>query len=369
MNIDEEYMRLALKEAIKGIGKVNPNPLVGAVIVKNGEVLSTGYHKKYGEAHAEVEAIKGLDMELLENATIYVTLEPCSHFGKTPPCTDLIIKSKIKRCVIGCLDPNPLVAGRGIEILKKAGIEVEVGVLERECKEINSVFFKYITTKIPYIFLKCGITLDGKIATQNYSSKWITNEQARERVQYYRDRFSAILVGANTVKKDNPTLRTKLVRGRDPYRIVLDKNLSIDVDCSIILGNDDRKTLIVTDRENEDTLKYKEILEFGVKFILMDMDYEMEAILKKIGEFGIDSILVEGGSEILSQFFKTNLYDGGEIFIAPKIIGDDRAIPFVRGFNPLDIGSAITLKNIHINCYGDNVGVLFFKEEERCLQV
>ena len=364
--MDKEYMSLAIKEACKGIGKVNPNPYVGAVVVKNGRVLSKGYHAFYGGAHAEVNAIMGLDEESLNGATLYVTLEPCSHFGKTPPCTDLIIKSKIKRCVIGCLDPNSLVAGEGIKKLKEAGIEVIVGVLERECKELNQIFFKYITTGMPYIFLKCAITLDGKIATRNYSSKWITNEKAREKVQRYREIFSGVLVGANTIKYDNSNLRT--FSGRTPYRIILDRDLEIDIKSNVVLNNEDSKTVVVTLKKNKKYSKYYELEKMGIKFILSDEETTLNQILREIAKLGIDSILVEGGAKVLSQFFKEDIYDGGEIFIAPKIIGDDEAIPFVSGFSPLDIDEAIKLKNIVINSYGDNVGFLFFKEEKLCLQ-
>lgn len=364
----EKHMEVAIHEALKGIGKVNPNPLVGAVIVKGESIVSLGHHDYYGGPHAEVNAISKLDKNDLLNATIYVTLEPCSHFGKTPPCTDLIIKSGIKKCVVGCLDPNPLVAGKGVKLLQEAGIEVIVGVLEEECKNLNSVFFKYIENKTPYIFIKCGITLDGKIATQNFSSKWITNSQARNKVQNYRNFFSGILVGANTVLQDNPSLTCHLENSRDPYRIILDRNLTISEEYNIILENKDNKTIIVTLEENIKTEKFKIFQnKYNIKFITFNTNESLTNILKKIGALGIDSILVEGGSSIISQFFMENLYDGGEIFIAPKILGDSNAIPFVNGFSPMNIQDGIELKNITINTYGDNVGFNFYKEGKLCL--
>ena len=224
---DEYYMKEAIELAKKGIGKVNPNPLVGAVIVKNNEIIGSGYHQAYGEAHAEVNAIidaesKGISVE---GATIYVTLEPCSHYGKTPPCALKIVDKKFKRVVVGSNDPNPLVSGRGLEMIRNAGIEVVTAVLEAECTEINKVFYKYITTKTPYIFLKVAITLDGKIATSVGDSKWISNEESREKVQYYRNKFMGIMIGANTLSNDNPSLTARMSEGRDPYRIIIDPDL------------------------------------------------------------------------------------------------------------------------------------------------
>ncbi|WP_297489255.1 bifunctional diaminohydroxyphosphoribosylaminopyrimidine deaminase/5-amino-6-(5-phosphoribosylamino)uracil reductase RibD [uncultured Cetobacterium sp.] len=363
-----KFMQIALNEANKGIGAVNPNPLVGAVIVKNKTIISTGYHKSYGDAHAEVNAINKAKNQT-EGATIYVTLEPCSHFGKTPPCVDLIIKSKFKTCVIGTSDPNPLVAGKGIEKLKNSGIEVIFGIMKKECEDINKVFFKYISTKLPFIFIKCGITLDGKIATKNFSSKWITNELAREKVQKYRNYFSGILVGANTVIQDNPSLKCSLKSGRNPFRLILDRNLTISNECNIIYNNEDSKTIIITLQENENSDKYNTFKNnFNISFILIEKNNTLKDILFKIGELGIDSILIEGGENVISQFFKENLFDGGEIIVAPKILGDSNAISFINGFSPNLIQDAFSLDNIKINLYGNNIGFEFYKEEG-CLLV
>lgn len=357
---DIKYMKLALTEAIKGEGKVNPNPLVGSVVVKDGKILSIGYHEKYGEFHAERNALNKIDKKA-QGATIYVTLEPCSHYGKTPPCVDIIIESGIKRCVVATLDPNPLVAGKGIEILKKSGIEVVVGVLEEEAKDLNKVFFKYILTKKPYIFLKCGITLDGKIATHNFSSKWITNSIAREKVQKYRNKFTGIFVGKNSVIEDNPSLDARIENGRNPFRITIDKNLEIPSTHKIIANNNDEKTIIITSKKMIETDKYKMLMEkYKIKFITLEGDiFSLEEIFSKIGELGIDSILIEGGSNIISQLFKDNLIDSGEIFIAPKILGDSSAIPFIDGFKRDSIGDAIELKKVKYNIYEDNIGLEF----------
>lgn len=363
----EQYMRLALEEAKKGVGSVNPNPLVGAVVVKDNTILAKGYHQIFGGPHAEVNAIK--DSGNVEGSTIYVTLEPCSHFGKTPPCTQLIINSKIKKCVIATLDPNPLVSGRGVQQLKEAGIEVIVGVLEKEAQNMNKVFFKYIQNKIPYIFIKTGITLDGKIATKNFSSKWITNSVAREKVQRYRNFFSGILVGSNTVLKDDPSLRCATPNGRDPYRIIFDRNLTITEEYNIIYKNEDKKTILVIDDKYSNSEKYNYLKDkYCITFIHTFKDESILDILKKIGKLGVDSILVEGGSQIISSFFKENLYDGGEFMIAPKILGDSEAIPFIDGFSPTSIQDCLNLENLKINLYDNNVGFEFYKEDG-CLPV
>lgn len=361
------FMEIAINEAKKGIGAVNPNPLVGAVLVKDNKILAMGHHEFYGGPHAEVNTLnKSNDTE---GCTLYVTLEPCSHYGKTPPCTKLIISSKIKRCVIATLDPNPLVSGQGVKQLEEAGIEVIIGVLENEARNLNKVFFKYIENKIPYIFIKAGITLDGKIATQSFSSQWITNSLARNKVEKYRNFFSGILVGANTVVQDNPSLRCKVLGNRNPYRLILDKDLIISEKYSIISNNEDQKTFIITSEKNINLEKFQLFSEkFSIKFITFSENENLKDILKKIGSYNIDSILVEGGSGVISSFFKEEIYDGGEIIIAPKILGDGLAIPFLNGFSPNMIDEGITLKNIKINIYDDNVGFEFYKEEG-CLPV
>ncbi|MGL6113760.1 MAG: bifunctional diaminohydroxyphosphoribosylaminopyrimidine deaminase/5-amino-6-(5-phosphoribosylamino)uracil reductase RibD [Cetobacterium sp.] len=360
MTIDEKYMALALEEAAKGLGKTNPNPMVGALVVKNDEIISAGFHEIYGSHHAEVNALNKAG-EKAQGATIYVTLEPCSHHGKTPPCVDKIIQCGIKKCVVATLDPNPLVAGRGIKILQEAGIEVTIGVLEKEAKLLNEVFFQYIVDKNPYIFLKCAITLDGKIATKNFSSKWITNSLAREKVQYYRNKFMGIFVGTNTVLEDNPGLRCGLENGRDPYRITIDKNLKIPVTHKIISHNQDEKTIFAVHSSMVNSEKYNLLKDkYKIKFIIFSQEkISLENLFREVGKFSIDSILVEGGCEIISQVFEENLFHGGEIFLAPKILGDSNSIPFISGFNRNSIEEAINLKNISYEIYGDNIGIKF----------
>lgn len=369
-NINEKYMRMAIELAKKGAGAVNPNPMVGAVVVKNGEVIGRGYHKFFGGPHAEVYALEEAGKEA-EGATIYVTLEPCSHYGKTPPCAKKIIDMGIKKCFIGSSDPNPKVAGKGVAMLKEAGIEVVENVLKEECDEINQVFFKYIKTKIPYLFVKCGITLDGKIALSNGISKWITNSIAREKVQYYRNKFMGIMVGINTVLTDNPSLTARIENGVNPFRIIVDPNLQIDENCKVVKNNEDEKTVIITSQKNlftEDTenteiqIKQKRLSEENkVKFIFIDGEkFSFKEMLEEIGKTGIDSILLEGGETLISLAFEENVIDGGEIFIANKILGDSRAKPFISGFVREKMEEAVQLTNVRNNIYGENVGMEFY---------
>lgn len=369
-NINEKYMRMAIELAKKGAGGVNPNPMVGAVVVKNGEAIGRGYHKFFGGPHAEVYALEEAGKEA-EGATIYVTLEPCSHYGKTPPCAKKIIDMGIKKCFIGSSDPNPKVAGRGVAMLKEAGIEVVENVLKEECDEINQVFFKYIKTRIPYLFVKCGITLDGKIALSNGISKWITNSIAREKVQYYRNKFMGIMVGINTVLTDNPSLTARIENGVNPFRIIVDPHLKINEDCKVVKNNEDEKTVIITSQKNlftendensEIQLKQKRLVEKNkVKFIFIDGEkFSFKKMLEEIGKAGIDSVLLEGGETLISLAFEENVIDGGEIFIANKILGDSGAKPFISGFVREKMDEAIQLTNVRNNIYGENVGMEFY---------
>ena len=369
-NINKKYMRMAIELAKKGAGGVNPNPMVGAVVVKNGKVIGRGYHKFFGGPHAEVYALEEAGKEA-EGATIYVTLEPCSHYGKTPPCAKKIIDMGIKKCFIGSSDPNPKVAGKGVAMLKEAGIEVVENVLKEECDEINQVFFKYIKTKIPYLFVKCGITLDGKIALSNGISKWITNSISREKVQYYRNKFMGIMVGINTVLTDNPSLTARIENGVNPFRIIVDPHLKINEDCKVVKNNEDEKTVIITSQKNlfdenaentEIQLKQKRLVEKNkVKFIFIDGEkFSFRKMLEEIGKAGIDSVLLEGGETLISLAFEENVIDGGEIFIANKILGDNSAKPFISGFVREKMEEAVQLTNVRNNIYGENVGMEFY---------
>jgi len=354
--LDEKYMARAIELAKRGIGGVNPNPLVGAVVVKDGKIIGEGWHKKYGGPHAEVWALNEAG-ENAKGATIYITLEPCSHQGKTPPCAKRVAEAGIKRCVVACIDPNPLVAGKGIKIIEDAGIEVKLGVLE------------YIENKVPYLFLKCGITLDGKIATRSGKSKWITNEIAREKVQFLRTKFMAIMVGINTILKDNPSLDSRLdeekfgIEKRNPFRVVIDPDLESPIEAKFLNFNDD-KAIIITSSDNKELEKIEKYKNLGTRFIFLEGKiFKMEDILKELGKLGIDSILLEGGSGLISAAFKENIVDAGEIFIAPKIIGDNSAIPFINGFNFDSMEEVFKLPNPKFNIYGDNISIEFEKNK------
>ncbi len=374
-NIDKKYMRMAIELAKKGEGAVNPNPLVGAVVVKDGKVVGKGYHRFFGGPHAEVYALEEAGKEAY-GATIYVTLEPCSHYGKTPPCAKKIIDMGIKKCFVGSSDPNPQVAGKGVAMLKKAGIEVVESVLKDECDKLNQVFFKYIKTKIPYLFLKCAITLDGKIATKTGNSKWITNEIAREKVQFYRNKFMGIMVGINTVVLDNPSLTARIQNGVNPFRVVVDPHLKIDENCRVVKNNEDEKTVIITSQKNqfvensenindkdfEIKMKQKRLSQNNkVKFIFLDKEkFSFKKMLEEIGKMGIDSVLLEGGESLISLAFKEEVIDAGEIFVANKILGDKNAKPFISGFSKDKMEEAILLNNVKNNIYGENIGMKFY---------
>lgn len=360
--MDNIYMKEAMKLSLLGEGHVNPNPYVGAVVVKDGQIIGKGYHKEYGGPHAEVFALEEAGKNA-KDATIYVTLEPCSHYGKTPPCAKKIVEMGIKKCVISCLDPNPLVAGNGVKYLKENGIEVVTGVLEKEGLEINRVFFKYIATRIPFLFLKCAITLDGKIATHTGNSKWITNELSREKVQKLRNKYSSIMIGINTLLADNPSLTARIENGRNPYRVVVDPHMRINLDSKFVNFTDEKSILITSiNNFNNQNCKIKILEEKKIKIIYLDsFNFKISDILSKLGELSIDSVLLEGGSYLISKAFEEDIIDGGEIFIAPKILGDDESIPFVRGFHKNDISEAIQLENIKTNLYNDNISFEFYK--------
>ncbi|MBN2653408.1 MAG: bifunctional diaminohydroxyphosphoribosylaminopyrimidine deaminase/5-amino-6-(5-phosphoribosylamino)uracil reductase RibD [Spirochaetales bacterium] len=355
-------MDLALELSLNGIGKVNPNPLVGAVVVKDGCIVGKGFHPMYKQPHAEVFAIREAG-EQARGADIYVTLEPCSHFGNTPPCADLLIEAGVARCFIAILDPNPLVAGNGVRKLQAAGIEVFVGLCADEAWRINRVFLKYITTKIPFVFLKYGSTLDGKIAASSKRGEKITNQAVWERVHRYRNEFAGILVGINTLIGDNPRLDCRLEGGRNPHRFVIDPNFKTDSSMNFVVNNSDCRSVVITSVDFKDSVKFSFLKEkYNVEFILLEgRKFDFLEILKKIGEMKVDSLLVEGGGAVISQILKEGLFDAGEIFIAPVVLGDDSAVACCSGRECLSVADGIALPNVKVNCYGDNAGFEFEK--------
>jgi diaminohydroxyphosphoribosylaminopyrimidine deaminase/5-amino-6-(5-phosphoribosylamino)uracil reductase len=327
---DRDFMARAIELAKKGIGAVNPNPLVGAVIVKNGRIIGEGFHERYGELHAERNALKNLT-ESAEGATMYVTLEPCCHHGRQPPCTDAIIENGISRVVIGSRDPNPLVSGKGARILREKGITVEEDFMREECDALNSVFFHYITTKTPYVAAKYAMTADGKIAAVSGESKWITSEESRNRVQVMRYTFSAIMAGIGTVMTDDPMLNVRIPGKRSPIRIICDSRLRISPDSKIVRTSKEFKTIIACIYTEEDFLKdtairkkKEEIEGFGAEVLSVPEKTGhicLKELMRLLGEKNIDSVLIEGGGELNFSAFEEGIVNEAEIFIAPKIFG------------------------------------------------
>lgn len=325
-----DYMKLALSLARAALGQTSPNPSVGCVIVKNGQIVSTGFHLKAGEEHAEAMAIKSAGPSA-KDSILYVTLEPCSHYGKTPPCADLIINAGIKKVFVSCLDPNPKVSGKGIEKLKKAGIEVEIGLCEEEGRQINEMFFHYIQTKTPFVTLKAAVTLDGKIATKFGDSKWITSLQSRLDVYHLRHIHDAILVGINTILTDNPLLTSRRPQGgKNPIRVILDTHLKIPTSAHVI---QDRSAETIIFTGNEINLeKMKEVERSGAEVIKLSSPVvSVHEVLKILGERNVMSLLVEGGSEVHASFFESHAFQKVIIYMAPTIIGGKDAYPFVGG--------------------------------------
>lgn len=318
---DEKFMRRALTLARKGEGSVSPNPLVGAVIVREGRIIGEGWHHCCGENHAEINAIRDAT-EIVAGATVYITLEPCSHHGRTPPCAEALIAHRPGRVVVGAVDPNPLVSGRGIEALRRSGIETEVGVLEEACRESNRIFFKYIRTGLPYVTLKFAQTLDGRIATASGHSRWISSPPALRFAHRLRAVNDAILVGADTVMKDNPELTCRLVRGRDPLRIVVDSSLRLPPGATIF--SDGKRTVAVATRRA--AAESRRLLEKkGVEVLEIGEDpagrVDLRQLLAVLGKRKISSVLVEGGAAVATAFLKEQLVDRMLIVLAPKIIG------------------------------------------------
>ncbi|WP_102691161.1 bifunctional diaminohydroxyphosphoribosylaminopyrimidine deaminase/5-amino-6-(5-phosphoribosylamino)uracil reductase RibD [Rummeliibacillus pycnus] len=349
MKTDQDYMRLALELAASAKGNTNPNPLVGAVIVKDGVIVGTGLHRKAGEPHAEVHAFN-MAGDHAEDATLYVTLEPCSHYGKTPPCANRVVEAKVSRVVVAMEDPNPQVAGRGIKLLRDAGIEVEVGVLEEEAKRLNERFIHNMITSRPFVISKFAMTLDGKIATHTGHSKWITGEAARMNVHEIRHEVDGILVGVGTVLVDNPSLTTRLPQGgKNPVRIILDSKLRTPLDANVMNTNE-AKTIIVTD-STIDRAKAAEYEAKGVQILYVptnEQGIDLNTTLEALYQEGITDILVEGGGAIHASFVRSNLIDKYIIYVAPKILGGEHSISPVRGedVDLMDAASLLTFDSV-----------------------
>lgn len=359
LSYDEKYMRLAMQLAGNAIGRTSPNPLVGAVIVKDNRVVGCGWHRKAGTPHAEVHALNQAG-ELAQGADVYVTLEPCVHYGKTPPCAKALVEAKVKNVYGGLLDVNPKVAGKGFKILEDAGIHVEYGFLQDELRKQNEVFFKWIEHKKPFVVLKAAMTLDGKIATATGQSKWITNETSRAYGYKLRDIYDGIMVGINTVIEDNPMLTARVDGGKNPIRIVVDSSLRIDINANVVQDKSAKTIVATTDKADKD--KILKLQAQNVDVIVVDKDendkVDIEKLLNILGQQNICSILVEGGATLSGSFVAKKLVDKVYFFIAPKIIGGKEAKTPVAGTGILNLQEALTLKDIQIEKLEEDILII-----------
>lgn len=324
--IDKKYMRRALTLALKGRGYTRPNPIVGAVLVKDDRIIGEGWHKKFGDSHAEVNAFTSA-LEDPTGATLYITLEPCSHYGKTPPCADLIIKKKVARVVCAMQDPNPVVSGRGLELLQSHGISVTVGILEKEAKKVNDIFLKYIVYQTPFVLYKAAMSLDGKIACYTGDSRWVSSEESRKDVHKLRSVYTGIMVGAGTIIADNPRLTARIEGAINPIRIIVDGNLSIPTTARVFKEKGRNIILTTSDASNS---KKNEFENLGAEIFCYDSSFIGKVDLKKamigLGSLGIDSILLEGGPTLATEALKAGIIDKVRFYYAPKIIGGNQAI-------------------------------------------
>lgn len=361
MEIKEEYMARAIELAKKGAGFVNPNPKVGAVIVKNGKIIGEGYHEYFGGPHGERNALASVS-EDPAGGDIYVTLEPCNHTGKTGPCTEAIIGAGISRVIIGSKDPNPLVSGKGVQRLRKAGIEVIEDFMEGECDRLNPFFFHYIRTKTPYVTLKYAMTLDGKIATKTGDSQWISNEESREYVQFLRHAHMAILCGIGTVLSDNPRFTARIPNGKNPTRIICDSRLRIPMDCEIVKTAGEIPTIVAYAEAGDKDEKTVALEAAGVKLFHVPLEnkVDIKRLMALLGEEGIDSILVEGGSVINEAFLRAGVVNSVNVFLAPKIFGGAAKSP-VEGRGVDLPAEAYGFKRQDIKFFGEDI----FIEYER----
>lgn len=354
---NRDYMKQALQLAKTGKGQTSPNPAVGAVLVKEGRVVGIGAHLKAGKAHAEVHALNMAGGDA-QGATLYVTLEPCSHNGKTPLCADLLIKKEIHRAFVATVDPNPRVAGRGIDQLRKAGIHVEVGLLQQEADELNEVFFHYIRTGRPFVTLKSAVSLDGKTATVSGESQWITGEAARDDAHSYRHECDAILVGVNTVITDNPRLTTRLsAAGKNPIRVILDHQLRTPIDANVITDGE-AQTWMVTDGSLSQK-RCESYRQYGVKIIVLQGEgAEIDSLLERLAAEGITSLLVEGGATVNDSFLRAGAVNQVVTYIAPKLLGGESAPTSFSGAGITHLANGLGLSFESVETLGEDLKIV-----------
>lgn len=355
---DVYYMKRALKLAELGRGWSNPNPMVGAVLVKDDRIIGEGYHRKYGELHAERNALadcrnRGEDPK---GAVLYVTLEPCCHYGKTPPCTEAILEAGIAKVVVGSGDPNPLVGGKGIRILREQGVEVTEGVLEEECLELNRIFFHYVRTKTPYVVMKYAMTMDGKIATRTGESQWVTGEEARHNVQETRHALMGIMVGIQTVLADNPMLSCRLPGKKSPVRIICDSKLRIPLSSKLVQTAGSQRTIIATCGGEEEKLaalreRHCEIIRTAPENGRVDL----QELMVRLGELGIDSILLEGGAALNWSALKAGIVNEVHTYLAPKLFGGTEAKSPVGGMGVALPAEAYALRTKAVRQFGEDL--------------
>ncbi|MGE4284780.1 MAG: bifunctional diaminohydroxyphosphoribosylaminopyrimidine deaminase/5-amino-6-(5-phosphoribosylamino)uracil reductase RibD [Clostridia bacterium] len=356
--MNQEFMKRALELARKGWGKTNPNPLVGAVIVKDGDIVGEGAHEKLGSYHAEVNALHAAG-DKAKDAEVYVTLEPCSHYGRTPPCAKTLIDAGVSKVIVAMKDPNPKVSGTGISMLKEAGIEVAIGVMEKEAKELNEIFIKYITQKLPFVIMKYAMTLDGKIAAYTGDSKWITGSNARSYVHEIRDRAAAIMVGVNTVKADNPYL-TARIEGKktsDPVRIIIDSKGTIPLDSNVLNMESEAHTIIAT-TELMPHAKEEQLIHKGAKVIrttARGSRVGLRELMSQLYHLEIDSILLEGGGTLNASALEAGIVDKALVFIAPKIIGGSEAPGPIGGKGVEKMENAWEIYNANIRQFDQDI--------------
>jgi diaminohydroxyphosphoribosylaminopyrimidine deaminase/5-amino-6-(5-phosphoribosylamino)uracil reductase len=362
-NFDVECMQRALKLAARGKGRVEPNPMVGAVVVKNGKIIGEGFHRQFGGPHAEVHAIENAGKRV-NGSTVYVTLEPCSHFGKTPPCADLLVNSGVSRVVASMTDPDENVSGRGLKNLKKAGIQVEAGLLEEEARKLNRPYLTLRNEGRPFVIAKWAMTLDGQIATFTGDSKWVTGEKARHHVHQLRNQVDAILVGIGTAEADNPLLTCRLPNGRNPKRVVLDSHARLPLNSKLVLTTDEVETLVVTTDAPASRCNALESAGCEVlKVRARDGKPSLRDLMKRLGKRQITNLLVEGGQQVLGSFFRENLVDKVMVYQAPKIIGEGKSPVGETGWKLMS--QASELQDVSTRRLGDDILVEGFVRRPR----
>ena len=355
-DFDEQMMARAISLARNGLGRTSPNPLVGAVIVRDGRIVAEGWHRKAGTPHAEIHALN-MAGELARGATVYVSLEPCAHYGRTGPCARALVEAGVSRVVVAMTDPNPKVAGKGIAILQEAGIEVTTGVLEQEARQLNEVFLKWMTTGLPFVALKTAMTLDGKIATAAGQSQWITNEASRYESHRLRDIYDGILVGINTALADNPSLTTRLkeYQGRNPVRIVVDSRARLPLTAKLVTDGAARTIVAVTEQAPAE--RVEALRSAGVEIIVAGSSnhVDMQSLMEQLGAMKISSVLVEGGGSVNFSLLQAGLVDRVYAFIAPKLVGGRDALTPVEGEGFQELDRAVELENIQLRQLGSDV--------------